>query len=74
MTSDLARDLHPEIVTMLNHSRPAIRKRAVVALYKVFANHPDVASIALPRLTEKLSDPDQGARYTPVSANQLTIY
>ena len=61
MTSDLARDLHPEIVAMLNHSRPAIRKRAVVALYKVFGNHPGVASIALPRLTEKLSDPDQGA-------------
>ena len=73
MTPDLARDLHPEIVAMLNHSRPAIRKRAVTALYKVFANYPDVASIALPRLTEKLSDPDQGARYTPAFTNQLTV-
>lgn len=73
MTSDLARDLHPEIIAMLNHSRPAIRKRAVVALYKIIASYPDVASTASPRLAEKLSDPDQGMRYTPVFADRLTV-
>ena len=73
MTSDLARDLHPEIIAMLNHSRPAIRKRAVVALYKVVVNYPDVTSVALPRLAEKLSDSDQGTRYTPAFTDQLTV-
>jgi len=63
ITPDLARDLHPEIIAMLNHSRSVIRKRAVVALYKVIANYPDVVSFALPRLAEKLNDTDQGTRY-----------
>ncbi|KAF9786882.1 adaptin N terminal region-domain-containing protein [Thelephora terrestris] len=62
ITPDLARDLHPEITSMLNHSRPVIRKRAVVALYKIIASYPDVVSFALPRLAEKLNDPDQGMR------------
>ena len=59
---------------MLNHSRPAIRKRAVLALYKIIANYPDVVSLALPRLAEKLSDPDQGTRITLAFPNQLTVY
>jgi AP-3 complex subunit delta-1 len=50
---------------MLNHSRPVIRKRAVVALYKIIASYPDVVSFALPRLAEKLNDPDQGMRCGP---------
>jgi AP-3 complex subunit delta-1 len=71
MTSDLARDLHPEIIAMLNQSRPVIRKRAVLALYKIIASYPDVAAVALPRLAEKLSDPDEGMRmrYTPACIN-----
>jgi AP-3 complex subunit delta-1 len=73
VTPDLARDLHPEIIAMLNHSRPVIRKRAVVALYKVIASYPDVVSSALPRLAEKLNDLDQGTRYVMPSVNQLTV-
>lgn len=73
ITSDLARDLHPEIIAMLNHSRPAVRKRAVVALYKIIASYPDVASAASPRLAEKLNDPDQGTRCTPAFTNKLTV-
>ena len=73
ITSDLARDLHSEIVGMLNHSRPVIRKRAVVALYKIITSYPDVVSVALPRLAEKLNDPDQGTRYLPPVTDQLTV-
>ena len=73
ITSDLARDLHPEIIAMLNHSRPAIRKRAVVALYKIITSYPDVVSAALPRLAEKLSDADQGTQYTLALTNQLIV-
>ena len=73
MTSDLARDLHPEIIAMLKHSRPVIRKRAVLALYKIIASYPDVATVTIPRLAEKLSDPDQGVRYTLALTNQLIV-
>lgn len=58
---------------MLNHSRPVIRKRAVVALYKIISSYPDVASAASPRLAEKLSDPDQGMEYAVAFFSQLTV-
>jgi hypothetical protein len=45
---------------MLNHSKPVVRKRAVVALYKVFTMYPEVVSLGMPRLREKLEDPDPG--------------
>ncbi|KAG2050585.1 Adaptor protein complex AP-3 delta subunit [Suillus hirtellus] len=58
MTADLARDLSPELVGMLNHSRPHIRKRAVAAMYKVFQKYPDSLHHGIGRLQEKLEDSD----------------
>ncbi|KAF8665329.1 hypothetical protein AX16_000348 [Volvariella volvacea WC 439] len=58
MTSDLARDLAPELIGMLNHSRPLIRKKAIVALYKALVKHPEAIHAARPRLVEKLEDHD----------------
>lgn len=54
---------------MLTHSRPAIRKRAVVALYKVFVKYPDVIPQAMPRLRERLEDPDVGTTNLPYTVN-----
>lgn len=58
MTADLARDLSPELVGMLNHSRPHIRKRAVAAMYRVFQKYPDALHHGIGRLQEKLEDSD----------------
>lgn len=58
MTQDLARDLTPELITMLKHSRPQIRRRAILALYKVVRKNPEIIPIVGPRLEEKLEDPD----------------
>ncbi|KAF5383966.1 hypothetical protein D9757_006977 [Collybiopsis confluens] len=60
ITPDLARDLSPELLKMLTHSRPDIRKRAVLALYKVVKRYPEVSLQAIPRLKDKLEDPDAG--------------
>ncbi|KAG8807243.1 AP-3 complex subunit delta, partial [Serendipita sp. 399] len=58
VTPDLARDLTQELNAMLNHSRAHIRKRVVLALFKVIQQHPDALPYCLPRLKEKLEDPD----------------
>ncbi|CEP17621.1 hypothetical protein [Parasitella parasitica] len=58
VTPDLARDLSPDLVSMLNHSRPYIRKKVVLVLYKVFLKYPEALRISFPRLKEKLEDPD----------------
>jgi AP-3 complex subunit delta-1 len=57
-TPDLARDLAPDIVSMLTSSRPYIRKRAVLVLYKIFLKFPDALRPSFNRLKEKLEDPD----------------
>ena len=65
VTPDLARDLSPELVAMLNHSRPHIRKRAILAMYRVCEKHPQVIQSARPRLEEKLDDSDPGIIFPP---------
>jgi AP-3 complex subunit delta-1 len=44
----------------MTSTKPYIRKRAVLLLYKVFLNNPDALKPAFPRLREKLEDPDPG--------------
>ncbi|KAI0076052.1 Adaptor protein complex AP-3 delta subunit [Panus rudis PR-1116 ss-1] len=60
VTPDLARDLSPDVIKMLTHSRAHIRKRAVIALYKSFMKYPEVLPHAMARLRERLDDPDAG--------------
>lgn len=61
VTPDLGRDLAPELIAMLNHSRAHIRKRAILALYKVLVKYPEASQAAMLRLKEKLEDPDPGS-------------
>ncbi|KAI9144135.1 Clathrin/coatomer adaptor, adaptin-like protein [Paraphysoderma sedebokerense] len=60
VTSDLGRDLVPDLVTLLSHSKPYIRKKAVLVLYKVFLKYPDGLRLAWDRLKERLEDDDPG--------------
>ncbi|CAM6082599.1 unnamed protein product [Calypogeia fissa] len=57
-TSDLARDLLPELFNILAGSRGFVKKKATVALSRVFTQYPDAIRVALKRLIEKLSDTD----------------
>lgn len=59
-TADLARDLSPELIRLLTHSRPQIRKRAVIALYKALLRYPEVLAHAVEKLKDKLEDSDPG--------------
>ncbi|KAI9091451.1 Clathrin/coatomer adaptor, adaptin-like protein, partial [Phlyctochytrium arcticum] len=58
VTPDLGRDLCTDLIGMLNHSRPYIRKRVILVLFRVFLKYPDALRQAYPRLKEKLDDPD----------------
>lgn len=60
VTPDLARDLGPDVIKMLTHSKAHIRKRAVLALFKVLNQYPDLTASAMTRLRERLDDPDPG--------------
>ncbi|KIM88794.1 hypothetical protein PILCRDRAFT_239285 [Piloderma croceum F 1598] len=60
VTPDLGRDLSPELIAMLNHSRAHIRKRSILALYKVIVKYPEASQNGMGRLREKLEDQDSG--------------
>ncbi|KAJ8362936.1 hypothetical protein SKAU_G00117670 [Synaphobranchus kaupii] len=41
VTPDLARDLANDIMTLMSHTKPYIRKKAVLIMYKVFLKYPE---------------------------------
>ncbi|CAB4059976.1 AP3D [Lepeophtheirus salmonis] len=67
MSPDLARDLHSDILSLLTSTRPYVRKKAVLILYKVFLKYPDALRPSFPRLKEKLEDPDPGVQSAAVN-------
>jgi len=44
----------------MTSTKPYLRKKAVLIMYKVFLKYPDALRPAYPRLKEKLEDPDPG--------------
>ncbi|XP_018586895.2 AP-3 complex subunit delta-1-like isoform X2 [Scleropages formosus] len=67
VTPDLARDLANDIMTLMSHTKPYIRKKAVLIMYKVFLKYPESLRPAFPRLKEKLDDPDPGVQSAAVN-------
>lgn len=59
-TPDLARHLGPDVIKLLTHSRPMIRKKALLVLYSLVIKCPDLLETSWDRLREKLEDPDLG--------------
>ncbi|KAG9012942.1 AP-3 complex subunit delta [Tulasnella sp. JGI-2019a] len=56
VTPSLARDLSLDLIPMLNHTRPLIRKRAILILYKIILLDPDAFDLCFHRLRERLED------------------
>ncbi|CAG9538502.1 unnamed protein product [Cercopithifilaria johnstoni] len=67
VTLDLARDLTNDVVNLLSSSRPYVRKRCVLLLYKIFLKYPDSLRPTFPRLKEKLEDADPGVQSAAVN-------
>ncbi|EZA48333.1 AP-3 complex subunit delta-1 [Ooceraea biroi] len=67
ISPDLARDLVHDIMTLLTSTKPYLRKKAVLMMYKVFLRFPEALRPAFPRLKEKLEDPDSGVQSAAVN-------
>ena len=46
----------------MTSTKPYLRKKAILIMYKVFLKFPEALRPAFPRLKEKLEDPDPGIR------------
>jgi len=67
LSPDLARDLANDIMSLLTSTKPYLRKKGVLLLYKVFLRYPDALRPAFPRLKEKLEDVDPGVQSAAVN-------
>lgn len=57
-TIDLARDLTPEIFTLLSSSKIFVRKKAIGVVLRVFGKYPDAVRVCFKRLVENFDSSD----------------
>merc|ERR1712123_38089 len=67
LSPDLARDMANDVMSLLTSTKPYLRKKGVLLLYKVFLRYPEALRPAFPRLKEKLEDPDPGVQSAAVN-------
>ncbi|XP_037812496.1 AP-3 complex subunit delta isoform X1 [Lucilia sericata] len=67
ISPDLSRDLANDIMTLMSSTKPYLRMKAVLMMYKVFLRYPEALKPAFPKLKEKLEDPDPGVQSAAVN-------
>ncbi|XP_055712211.1 AP-3 complex subunit delta [Phlebotomus papatasi] len=67
ISADLSRDLANDIMTLMSSTKPYLRMKAVLMMYKVFLRYPEALKPAFPKLKEKLEDPDPGVQSAAVN-------
>lgn len=67
VNKDLARECLPDIVTHLSHPKPYIRKKSVLAIYKIFLKYPVAIRHTFEKLKECLEDNDLSVVSTAVN-------
>ncbi|EER33621.1 predicted protein [Candida tropicalis MYA-3404] len=58
VTPNLAKDINDDVLMKLNHSKPYVRKKAILAMYKIFLQYPESLRLNFHRVIEKLDDAD----------------
>ena len=56
VTKDLARDCIGDLVTLMGSSKPYVRKKAVLAMYKLYMKYPQGLRLTFEQLKERLED------------------
>jgi AP-3 complex subunit delta-1 len=66
-TKDLARDCISDLVLLMNHTRPYIRKKAVLCMYKLFVKFPQGLRLTFDKLKDRLDDSESSVVSTAVN-------
>lgn len=69
ITPSLALSLLTDILPRLSHSHPAIRKKAVVCLYRLALVYPEALRLAWPKIKERLMDDQEDSSVTAAVIN-----
>ena len=60
LSPSFIRDLANDVLTLMSSSKPYLRKKGILTMFKVFVKFPDALRPAFPRLKERLEDQDPG--------------
>ena len=66
-TKDLARDCISDLVSLMNHTRPYVRKKAVLAMFKLYIKFPQGLRLTFDKLKERLDDSESSVISTAVN-------
>ena len=66
-TKDLARDCISDLVQLMNHNKPYIRKKAVLCMYKLYVKYPQGLRLTFDKLKERLDDAESSVISTAVN-------
>ncbi|KAK6200392.1 adaptin N terminal region-domain-containing protein [Scheffersomyces amazonensis] len=58
VTPNLSKDINDDVLMKLSHSKPYIRKKAILAMYKIFLQFPDSLRLNFNRIIAMLDDSD----------------
>ncbi|ODV97512.1 hypothetical protein PACTADRAFT_47419 [Pachysolen tannophilus NRRL Y-2460] len=58
VTKELAQDVIDDLIKMLTHTKPFIRKKAILASFKIFLKYPNALRLNYNRLIDRLDDED----------------
>lgn len=67
VSNEIGRELFNDVHRLLSSTKPYLRKKAVLLMYKILMVFPDTLSEVLPKLEEKLEDPDQGVQSSVIN-------
>lgn len=67
VTAELGRDCLSDVANLINNSRPYLRKRAVLALYKLYIKYPAGLRLTFNLIKDRLDDEDSSVVSTAVS-------
>lgn len=57
----------------MSSTKPYLRMKAVLMMYKVFLRYPEALRPAFPKLKEKLEDPDPGTQISHVIRKAICL-
>lgn len=66
-SADVARGCISDVVNLMNHSQPYVRKKAVLAMFKLYVKFPQGLRITFDKLKERLEDSDSSVVSTAVN-------
>ena len=69
ITPSLAISLLPDILTRLSHSSAAVRKKAIVCLYRLALVYPEALKLAWPNIKDHLMDSQEDSSVTTAAIN-----